>query len=57
MTIYQVQDACRKTLRSLVEKGELVCNDFTAMAESSYFCERCSYSQYMHLCKQIVEAQ
>ena len=57
MTIYQVQDACRKTLRSLVEKGELVCNDFTAMAESSYFCERYSYSQYTHLCKQIVEAQ
>ena len=57
MTIYQVQDKCKIMIRSLVEKGELVCDKFQAKKESTYFCEKCGYSQYIHLCKEIVEAK
>ena len=56
-TIYQIQDQCRKYLRSLVEFGELVCDSFEAEEERTYFCKKCGYTQYVHLCKQIVEAK
>ena len=56
MTIYQVQDECRKVVRALVDHGELVCDKFECLEESTYFCKRCGYSQYIHLCKQITES-
>ena len=56
MNIYQVQDECRKVIRNLVNKGELVCNEFQAKPKSTYFCDRCGYSQYIHLCKQIKDS-
>lgn len=57
MTINQIQDDCKKVIRSLVNKGKLVCNSFQAKPDSTYFCDNCGYSQYIHLAKQIIEIE
>jgi len=52
-----IKNECYEVIRSLVNHGEAVCDSFEARPESTYFCVKCGYSQYIHLAKQIAKAK
>jgi hypothetical protein len=55
--IEKIREECKWTISALVQHGKLVCDEFQAKKESTYFCEKCGYSQYIHLCKQVAESR
>lgn len=57
MTRQGLERQCRQVLYNLVNRGCEVCGEFAAKPESTYFCETCGYSQYIHLVKQIIELE
>lgn len=57
MKIYELESQCLDVLRSLVNKGSEVCNEFESTQDRTYSCKNCGYSQYIHLCKQVVELE
>lgn len=51
----EIVDEATNSVISLVEHGRLVCDNFQVEEERTYFCKRCGYSHYIHLCKKILK--
>jgi hypothetical protein len=55
MTTLELAKECGEILKSLTEHGKLVCKQFESELEKTYFCKNCGYSQYVHLCKKVIQ--
>lgn len=57
MNIADIQLNCKNYMVGLVDKGVHICKSFSPRQDATLFCRHCGYSDYAHLCREIVEAE